>query len=204
MLEQELKLTAPSIDVLNRVTNYKHVQEIVTGSVSPAKRFLANYYDTVDKKFEKNLCSLRVRLEGDCYRAAFKLAGEIVDGLSSRPEYECDIDGLIHCVGNLPDGLLKSKTLEFVSENEKLMTMVVVDMQRQILNLEVDGTKIEFVADHGNISANSRQAELFEIELELKSGNLEEVIKLGQVLKDEFNLIPSILTKHQIGLALWE
>jgi inorganic triphosphatase YgiF len=204
MYEQELKLTAPDAQTLSSVLNSDVVQQYSLGVASDSQRYLANYYDTRDRVLEKDRCSLRARLEGKKYRAAFKLPGKIVDGLSQRQEYECEISGWFNKPGMLPDGELKSLVLNHVEEGEKLFTMVSVDMQRRILELELNGTKIELVTDDGVVNANDRQVRLFEIELELLDGDINDIKYLGDILEQKFELSRSLSTKHQIGLELWK
>ncbi len=199
-----MKFTAPDAQTLSSVLNSDVVQQYSLGPVSDSQRYLANYYDTQDRDLEKDRCSLRARLEGKKYRAAFKLPGKIVDGLSQRQEYECDISGWFKKPGMLPDGELKSLVLNHVEEGEKLFTMVSVDMQRRILELEIDGTKIELVTDDGVVSANERQVRLFEIELELINGDINDIKELGDILEQKYELKRSLITKHQIGLDLWK
>lgn len=204
MYEQELKLTAADSEVLTAVLNSDTVQRYSLTPTPQPQRFLANYYDTKNRTLEKDQCSLRARREGVKFRAAFKLPGRITDGMSQRQEYECDIDGWLKNVDNLPDGDLKSLVLNHIEENEKLLTMVTVDMQRQIVNLDVDGTKIELVTDQGVIKGNGREVEICEVELEFKSGEINIVKEIGDNLKAKYELNPSLSTKHNIGLELWK
>ncbi|WP_424946104.1 CYTH domain-containing protein [Candidatus Spongiihabitans sp.] len=202
MYEQELKLTAANAEVLIAALNSDTIQRYSLAPAPQPQRFLAKYYDTKNRTLENDQCSLRARREGRKFRAAFKLPGHITDGMSQRQEYECDIDGWLKNAGKLPDGDLKSLVLNHIEETEKLFAMVTVDMQRQIVNLEVNGTKIEMVADQGTITGNGREVEICEIELELKSGEINIVKEIGDELKAKYELNPSRLTKHQIGLEL--
>lgn len=141
-------------------------------------------------------------MEGEIFRAAFKQPSKVIAGLSSRKEFECDVTSWIESPAMLPNVELKSKLIECIDISSQLYPLVTVDMQRQIMDLNVDDTKIELVTDHGKISANGRSVELFEVEFEFKSGELQEINMIGDILKEEFDLIPSELTKHRIGLGL--
>ena len=204
MYEQELKFTAPDAQTLASVLDSDVVQQYSLGAASDPQRYLANYYDTRDRDLERDRCSLRARQEGKKFRAAFKLPGKIVDGLSQRQEYECEISGWFKKPGVLPDGELKFLVLNHIEEGEKLFTMVSVDMQRRKLELEIDGTKIELVTDDGVVNANDRQVRLFEVELELLNGDINDIKDLGNILEQKYELTRSLFTKHQIGLNLWK
>jgi triphosphatase len=203
VLETELKLTASNSKVLETIVASSIIQKLLVGSALPTQQFLARYHDTADQVFQQKQCSLRSRLEGDRFRAAFKEKGQIVDGLSSRNEWECDIHGWLQSTLDLPESDLRSRVSEMAKSETDLETLVVVDMERSIFNLEWKGTKIECVTDSGTIQANGRTIELHELELELKQGDVDKIIKLGNQLKDNYELIPSTLSKHQLGLQLW-
>ncbi len=204
MLEQELKLTVPNPVTLERITGSAHIQNWLTASPIGPLRFLARYYDNTGRVLQQAQCSLRSRLEGQVYRAAFKEKGQLVNGLSQRIELESDIDGWLETADMIPEGSLRSRVLEFLDKDEKLIPMVMVDMNRRIYNLELEGTRIECVTDSGRISGNIQHAELHELELELKSGEIGVLEGLGQVIRKEFGLDWSLKTKHEIGLGLWE
>ncbi len=204
MLEQELKLTAPRPEVLDDVLESLHVRQYTTGSPPPPVRFLAIYYDTRDDSLKKAKCSFRARLEGSVFRAAFKSAGETVDGLFRHQEHETVIDGWLDNVSQVPESELKEALLGLLDPNEALIPRVRVDMQRRIMDLEIGETQIELVADQGVIAANDREHALFELELELKQGDVGQIVAMGEALKLNFPLVPSRLTKHQIGLGLWQ
>jgi len=204
MYEQELKFTASDAQTLQSALDSDVIQQCSVGPAGDPQRYLAKYYDTRNRDLETDRCSLRARLEGKTYRAAFKLPGKIVDGLSQRQEYEVEISGWFKKAGALPDGELKFLVLNHIEENEKLATIVDVDMQRRKIDLEINGTRIEMVTDDGIVSANDRQVVLFEIELELKHGNINDIMELGKTLEQKFELKRSLYTKHQIGLDLWK
>lgn len=203
MLEQELKLTAPDEDTLDAVLAAELITSACTDeTLMPPRRFLAVYYDTESGVLERARCALRVRWEGEGFRAAFKLPGNIVEGLSQREEYEADIDSWISRAGELPEGLLREKVAEHIRLDQPLQERVRVDMQRTIRWLRYQQAVIELVVDQGTITGLNGETELYEVELELKQGPLQAIIELGEQLVSAFELIPSTRTKYEIGLSL--
>ena len=202
MYEQELKLTAKNGETLADVLTSSMIVQYAKQPPSSPLRFFAKYYDTDLNDLQRYQCSLRARLEGDKFRAALKLKGDIVEGMSSREEYECDIDGWLNKVGDLPDGEFKDRVNFWLTNDCLLEERVVVDMQRRIVNLDYQGTEIEVVADQGVIFGGNEQQQLYEIELELKSGQLEHITEIGKQFMEQFDLLPSTVTKHGIGLDL--
>ncbi|MGB5708760.1 MAG: CYTH domain-containing protein [Arenicellales bacterium] len=203
MLEQELKLLADNAEVLEAILNSALIRRagICTGTHGP-ERFHAIYYDTSNLILEQKKYSLRAREEGERMVAAFKLPGSIVDGLSQRVEYEVELQGWLKTPDDLPESELKQQVLTILDPDAELVHRVEVDMQRTIRMLEAAGSHIELVADRGIIKGSHGEYTLYELELELKQGEVGPVLSLGQQIAEEFGLTPSRMTKHEIGLTL--
>ena len=207
MFEQELKLTAPDEETLRAVLSSSVVSDACidasnSGWPLEPQQFLARYYDTQDLELARNMISLRARREGSQFRAALKMKGVMLDGLSQRQEFECDITDWLSCAADLPECTLKSKALKCIAPDRPLIQRVGVDMQRTIRWLEFQGAKIELVTDHALISGKNGQATLYEVELELKQGEVDAIVNLGNLLTSQFSLTPSTQTKYGIGLSL--
>lgn len=205
MFEQEVKLTAADSAALNQVLQSELVRRIDTGVGNrDAARYLGIYYDTESRALEAARCSLRARLEGVQWRAALKERGTIENGLSKRRELETDIAGELTCADDLPSGDFKDAALAMLPARAPLNEYLRVDMHRSIRNLMFRGAAIELCADDARIinRASNRQTALYEIELELKRGEVARIVELGELLKRQFPLTPSTLTKRRIGLNL--
>ncbi len=203
MLERELKLTAPDPGTLDAVLSSDLVKEACISPIeTEARQFLGVYYDTENLDFERLRCSLRARKEGDKFRAAFKLAGSMVDGWSQREEYEEDIENWLFTLDDLPEGDFKQRVTSIVDLKIALIQRVMVDMSRTIRNLKVVDSSIELVADQGVIRGTNGARKIYEIELELKRGKADALLEFGGILQSQFALSPSTQTKHSIGLSL--
>ena len=204
MLEQELKLTAKDPSVLQEIVQSQLITKWLVAPPQERKRYLARYHDSVDRLLYENSCSLRSRLEGEHFRAAFKEKGEIVDGLSSRVELECDISGWLSNVSDLPECELKHRVVSLLGSEMALETPVMVDMMRTVYLLCVGESAVECVTDVGTIQGAGQTVFLSELELELKQGAVDSIKSLGAQLRHQFEVEYSTTTKHQIGLALLE
>ena len=203
MIETELKLTAPNQEVLLQVLEAPAIQNHVVEERSTGPvLYSGRYYDTASLDLLRAGCSFRARLEGEKYVAALKMPGTIRDGISSREEIEQLIDGWLQTGSELPQCHLKDKLGQLINLDRKLICRVQVDTQRTIRWLNLEGSEVELVCDHANIQANQKQVDLYEVELELKSGEIDPLLKLGENLQNHFDLSLSTTTKHQIGLSL--
>ncbi|MEJ2177025.1 MAG: hypothetical protein P8Y12_03540 [Gammaproteobacteria bacterium] len=102
----------------------------------------------------------------------------------------------------LPESDLKREVLKILTLRSSLVPRVEVNMQRTIRMLESEGSHFELVADRGVIKGTHGECVLHELELELKRGEVEPVLRLGKQIADAFGLTPSHKTKHEIGLSL--
>lgn len=205
MYEQEVKLTAADRAVLKRVLQSELVRRLDSGAGGcDAMHYLGIYYDIESRALDAARCSLRARREGAQWRAALKYRGTMENGLSRRRELEVDIDGALTCADSLPPGELKRAALKIIPPRAPLVEYLRVDMRRSIRNLMFDDTVIELSADDALITnrMSNRQTALYEIELELKRGEVGKVVELGDMLLRQFPLTPSLMTKRRIGLNL--
>ena len=206
MLEQEIKLTAENESVLTAVLSSSFIHNLQKNTeadlTAQPVRYIAQYYDNKSLDLERSLSSLRARREGSLMRAAFKSKGRIVDGLSCREEFEIEIVDWLNTASDLPEGELKQKVAGLIDLADPLICRVQIETQRTTVMLEIEGSRVELVADHAKISGVNGTHILYEIELELKSGPIKPMIEVGQRLKTLFALKPSKVTKHQIGLTL--
>jgi len=203
MMERELKLTAADEATLDEILACELVTAAcVSDPEADAVAFEAIYYDTEDLTLQAQRCGLRARAEGSALRAAMKLPGKLINGLSERIEYEAILESWPKSFNDFPQGELFEALSERISMEAKMVERVRVSMSRRIRLLEVDGAKIELVADHGLITGQKGKQVLDEIELELKQGEVEPMIALGESLKRHYGLAFSSNTKLGIGLSL--
>lgn len=209
-LEQELKLVAAGEQVLDDVLGSDLVQERLDPryklNVAPIP-YRGIYYDTPDGALGRQQCSLRARQEGDRLVAALKTAGVIENGLSSRMEYEAPLDRFPRTARELTEGELKREVALRIDLDQPLLAQVEVNTQRSIRRLvlnraDPDDCRLELVADRCVISAAGLTETLYEIELELKEGQLAPMLELGEQLRQRFPLTSSVRTKHEIGMQL--
>ena len=86
MYEQEVKLTAANEATLAQVLQSDTVRRLDTGiGARDSVPSTGVYYDTAARSLLNNRCSLRARREDESWRATFKFAGRIENGLFCRP-----------------------------------------------------------------------------------------------------------------------
>ena len=206
-IEQEIKLTAPDADSLAGVMANPRVSGLFAdGAEAPAQSFRATYYDSPGWILRARRWSLRTRYEGERHVGTLKRRFHIRSGYSACEEFEQPVSQEFERLSCIPPGQIADTLLEVMPADTRLLQRVKVDMRRQSRELALGDTRLELVTDLGHIHANNRRVELFEVELELLQGDLHDpaVKALVDGLCQDHALVPSRVSKHQLGLACYD
>lgn len=206
-IEQEIKLTAPDEPTLTQLLESPLVQSVLERKDGPdQQRFAAIYYDTPDWALRELRWSLRTRFEAARHVCTLKRGGKISKGLSSCEEIEQAVSTEFESVGDIPPGAIADAMLAHFEAPSPLLPRVETNMLRTKRILRIGDTRLELVTDAGYIAANARRLDLFEVELELLSGDLQhrEVDAFVRQLKEDFGLAFSSQSKHKLGLMLYD
>lgn len=194
--EVELKLA-----VEPNFINFLHQKITGFRLLGNEKQFLGNcYYDTPDHLLAKQKMGLRVRQQNGQYTLTLKTDGEVKGGLHIRPEYNVTLPNAE------PDLALLVKKCGVDVENLaqfKLQPIFSTDFERQSWLIECGThTVIEIAFDLGQIKANDKQVPISEVEFELKSGNISDLLDFVAGLELEGNVRLSGASKAKRGYAL--
>ncbi|MCC5880808.1 MAG: CYTH domain-containing protein [Idiomarina sp.] len=168
------------------------------------------YFDTPDGDLNQQRIGCRIRRWTDNGREhaeqTIKLAGQIKDGLHQRPEY------------NLPQGKQQTPDLtsfapqiwpvnmDMSAVNKALQCIFKVEFERRRWHanwpLSGGATSVEIVFDQGFIYAGAKQEAIFEIEIELLEGSVDDLLQLAKMLTSKFKLHEFNKSKAERGFAL--
>lgn len=189
MLERELKLHVPPG---RRGALESELRELGAADIELAAR----YFDTPDGRLAQAGIALRLRLEGKQWVQTIKAPGP--DELSRveinhpRPKPELDLElydntsmapffaGLAHA----PEQLYETR------------------VQRLVLRQDTGDGAIEFAYDQGVIIAGRFELPLCELELELISGNADQLFTVGAEWLEKYGLILDLRSKAERGNGL--
>lgn len=177
MLEQEMKLVVTSehplqIAELEWLRPYFFEQPVTQHLVS-------TYFDTPQLNLIAQGVGLRLRNENGSWLQTVKATGQVKDGFHQREEWEQPL--------NSPQfdlELLKQTPLQamiYDSEVWPALTAVfTTDFVRQTFQLVLpENTRIELAYDRGQVLAGDRVEPIHEIELELKTGSVDQLKQLA-------------------------
>ena len=199
-LEQEVKLQINNDTQID--LSSLSLQDCLADGESKTHHLISIYYDTAELYLKSQGVSLRMRQIDDIWLQTVKTAGVVKDGLHQREEWEDRLNGAEWDLAKLMLTPLAS-----IIEDEiiwsKLEALFTTDFIRQTLQLTMDdGSQIELAYDYGNVSRGELQLPIHEIELELKSGDAEQLSKLTQQLQQQLSLNLSDISKAQMGYQL--
>lgn len=199
--EIELKLECEP-DALDRVSQLPVLSRLKRGRAS-ARTLRSVYFDTEDFSLMKSGLALRVR-EGAGKRIQTLKTESDGDGLASdRGEWEVQLEHNEEGpnLNRLPASI-KARIRE-VANGAPIAARLVSDIHRIARQLTTpDGDEIELAIDRGVLRANGREAQVSEVELELKRGDPASLYRLALELADMVPLRVGLRSKAERGLML--
>lgn len=217
-METEIKLRMSNENDLLAILEHPLVSRLLMPD-SRRETELANvYYDTASRNLTANRMTLRLRKEGDLRSVTLKTGNVALDGLHQRFEWTASFpddrddnlrDGLdtgwfkreATSIGD-PDAqlqaalkLLKNQPLDVVCESR---------INRVTLDIGYGDSLMELALDRGELIAGELTETVCELEIELKEGDVRDLIELGQDMQAQLAAVPEPLSKYARCLVLLE
>lgn len=163
-----------------------------------ARHFSTVYYDTPDQRLAAAHLALRVRNDGKSCEITVKrgATGKAI----SRAEWNAPLDGPQLDLGALPPQAARLVIKAAKGADLKPAFSLVVD--RDVRAVAFGRSKIELAFDEGHVTAGGRTAPLCELELELLSGSLKDLLGLVRTLPLGPELYWSTTSKSAVGYRL--
>ena len=163
----------------------------------------AIYYDTEDNFYQKHKIAYRLRCENDCIVATYKSGKVNSDGLFERVEINKKVTKLTPDINVFAEdkniwSLIKT------TKDKKFLPIVITDFVRECIDINWFASKLEIALDCGFVQGNERKSPICEVEIELKSGRMEDLLSLKNELSEKFDLQISTVSKYKKGLILAE
>ncbi len=195
--EIELKLqiaTPEDIEAMKKFfSKYFSCQEAATCHMQ------ARYFDTCDFLLLHSGLTYRIRLENTHYFATLKGKNQSNSPLCRRLEINIPATSFEPDANHFAS-FKDAQRFTHLAQGKKLSPIVTNDFIRQTMLVKHGNCQIEVSLDKGNIFAADKNIPICELELELKDGTEEDVLKLGTILKENFFLKDSYESKFYRGL----
>lgn len=205
-IEREIKLALPASQV-SAATCWFVAR---TGSAGQSVALANIYFDTPVLTLARSKSALRLRHTPDGWLQTFKTAGTASSGMHSRHEWEMPIAGEALEIDTLLQACDEPTVAAALrAAAPDLIEMFRTNFTRTLWQLASKGATIEAAIDQGivlaNVSGESRQTPILEVELELKSGDETALHAVADELcRNVPGLTPDDISKAQRGYRLRE
>lgn len=167
----------------------------------PTLSLMNAYFDTEESSLMQAGMALRIRSMNGVFIQTVKTRGSNRVGIHARGEWEWFLSN-----ERLDLSLLKGvplpESLRDMSWSPELIEVYRTDFERQVWNVESQGTKIEAVCDKGLVTSPYGEDSICELELELKNGDETALYHFALQLAERVPVQVSIVSKAQKGVRL--
>jgi triphosphatase len=157
---------------------------------------LNTYYETPDNFLRSHDMGLRIRSFEQSHEMTLKAGGRVIAGLHQRPEYNISLDEPKLALSLLPNDIWPQGT-DLAELEQRLTPLFTTHFIREKWLISYESSEIELALDRGEISANELCEPLNEIELELKEGDISDVLAFAI----QFSELGGIRLSHQSKAA---
>lgn len=200
--ELEIKFAVSEPRMFDVILADPQLGALTRGKQPITQSFEALYYDTPNFSLKKAGIGYRIRKEGNDWVATFKSDAGSSGGLFSREEWNEKVSGP-ETTKNPFAGTFAGERLEKAIGNEQLQLLFSTCFNRTALQLETaEGATIEMAMDRGTIWSGSGGAPICELELELKTGTVSQLLSLAAWVAQRWHLLPESQSKYTRGIQL--
>lgn len=200
-MEIELKYRIPDGETAERIWENRLFNDMEEEGSREDLDLLAKYYDTAERDLAENGIAYRIRKEGDHYIATLKWQGKSEDGLHSQEELACPVPDDQPNIGIFAESDIGEELAEIVSD-KPLETLLETEIHRRRLRIDTGMAILELSVDQGQVNTSCGSEEISEAEIELFTGETEELLRIGRKLQKQYGLETEDTTKYVRGLRL--
>ena len=183
-MEIELKYLVEDSFARERIFDDRHLLALTDENGLETIPMKAVYLDTEDRQLLKQEIAFRVRFEDERLVATLKWGGGVENGLHTRGELNVTVDEAFLSAPSL-DIFRGSTVYEEVGpllEGKPLLPVMEMEFVRKQMHIDT-GKSISMLSyDEGEIRTTCGNAPISELEIELYSGDQEDMIALGSEL----------------------
>jgi triphosphatase len=177
--------------------------------VKQEKQLSNHYFDTANLTLRKNRIALRTRGtqcfdEAKRFEQTIKTSGIVIAGLHQRPEYNVDIVDAQPILSLFSDTIFQPD-IDINLLQQQIVELFSTHFTRHTWLVSFADAQVEIAFDCGEVACQDYaiKPRIYEIELELVSGDAKALLKLTKLLFSQLSLRPGQLTKAARGYALY-
>ncbi len=197
-MEVKFQLADHDVDVLQKFLNNCSISHCVRKEKLKLRTL---YFDTQDWAFQALGWSLRVREVDGAFYQTLKGGGGVEAGLHQRDEWEASLTTDKPAFHVIPPQC-KPQHMTEDSFNSDITLRFLTEFERSLWEWAHGDSLIEIALDRGHVRGEGRARPLCELELELKRGSKDVLLKFSNELQQRFALSFEIQSKAEKGYAL--
>ena len=200
-MEIELKYRIPDDQTSEKIWKNELFADLEEDGSREELDLVAKYYDTRDQDLADNRIAYRVRKEGEHYIATLKWQGRCEDGVHFREELAVPVQDYSPNIEVFNESDIGDDLAEVISEKE-LLILLETDIHRKRYRIDTGTAIMEISVDRGSVVTENGSEDIREVEIELFTGETEELVRIGEKLRTEYGLETEEISKYARGIAI--
>lgn len=169
---------------------------------SSSKKLRSIYFDTPGHSLHAAGITLRLRREDGAWLQTVKAGQKVTSGVSNPIEIEVPVAAEEPDIAKIADRKLK-RIVEKAIKGTTLGPVFETVVRRTVRKIKAQGgSEIELAVDDGEVRAGKSRSQLREVELELKSGNVEGLLLAAEKILGGYDFKFSAGSKAERGYRL--
>ena len=211
-MENEIKLTFPSDETLFSVMEEEWLKSCVTVLEKKTETYENRYLDTPSRYLSGTRSTMRIRhVVGSNYIQTVKTRGglDMRTGLSSHYEWnrrtddrDFDIDAFLSPVKDQEDPVEYAASVLIPLKDKEIVEICRTEFTRTTYFVRFNSSEMEICLDSGKCLGGGKSLPICEMEIELTSGKVEDIKKLGELVRMHTSVEYSKLSKLARCLSL--
>jgi triphosphatase len=204
-MEIEIKYSIDSKETAERLWEDKALAKLEEANSRERIYMKSAYFDTEDYVLSANDIAFRVRMEGSRVVASLKWGGKNDGGFHKREEINVPVNDeacfLMPDPSIFKESEIGQSILKLI-DGRPLISLMEIGYLRSRFRVDTGKSLVEVSIDEGELITENGSEPISEVELELFSGDVEELVQLGQSLRTRYALSEEPRSKYARGLNL--
>lgn len=200
-MEIELKYAINSKETAERIWEDEDLGKMEEPDTRETVFMKATYFDTEDYDLCKNDMAYRVRQEDDKLIASLKWGGKNDGALHTREEINIPVIDTRPNPATFEESDVGRDLIRIIG-GKPLHPIMDMKIERRRFRVDTQSSLLEVSIDGGQIVTEKGSSPICEVEIELFSGQQDDLLEVGQELVDKYQVVSEKRSKFYRGLVL--
>ena len=206
-MEIELKYKIDTVEKYDKILSDIWIKSHAENSEPETIRMKAAYFDTEDNTLIRHNVAFRIRTESERTLATLKWSNddEDIGGLYIRSEINVPVSDqacFFHPDPSVFKESSEGRDLLDLIDGKDLINVFDMIFTRKRFRIDYGNSIFELALDEGVVVAGTNSVSFRELEIEIYSGEKEELLTIGKKISEKYNLEPELKTKFARGVEL--